>query len=107
MSTEKNFIRGQQTFGFPCMVLIPMIIVFLFGMEQSKNGKTSAKDFVKENENMWLCDLEEAVKDLRKRYPNTVFEKVVPCYSGLAFFTTYNTIIYWSSKGVFEEREIS
>ena len=48
---------------------------------------------------MWLCDLEKAVKDLRKLCPTYVFEKVVPAGSGIAFYTTHFSKVLWCSDG--------
>jgi hypothetical protein len=54
---------------------------------------------------MWLCDLQLAVKAVRAFMPYAVFEKVVPCADGgIAFYTTYESIIKWYTDGRVEER---
>lgn len=55
---------------------------------------------------MWLVDLELAVKKVREKFPCSVMEKILPCADGgIAFYTSYFTIIKWFPDGRVEERK--
>jgi hypothetical protein len=45
---------------------------------------------------MWLCDLEKAVRELRDLCPNYVFTKVAPAGTGIVFYTTHFSRVFWS-----------
>ena len=56
---------------------------------------------------MWLCDLEVAVKRVREMFPFSILEKITPCADGgIAFYTTYFTIIKWFPNGEVRERKM-
>lgn len=49
---------------------------------------------------MWLCDLEKAIKDMRKFFPNgCVFEKIIPSGQGIRFLLSDYSVIYWYNDG--------
>ena len=55
---------------------------------------------------MWLQDLEMAVSALRTKFPCSVIEQITPCADGgIAFRTSYYTIIKWYPDGRVEERK--
>ena len=49
---------------------------------------------------MWLCDLEKAIKDMREIFPDgCVFDKIIPAGSGISFFLSDYSKIYWYEDG--------
>lgn len=54
---------------------------------------------------MWLCDLQIAVQELHQVCPDYVFTEVVPAGSGIAFYTTHHSRVFWSQDGNIFERD--
>lgn len=49
---------------------------------------------------MWLCDLEKAIKDMRELFPDgCVFYKIIPGGSGICFFVSDWSKVYWYTDG--------
>lgn len=53
---------------------------------------------------MWLCDLEKAIRELRDLNLNYVITKVAPAGSGIVFYTTHFTRVFWCDGGQILER---
>ena len=53
---------------------------------------------------MWLDDLDLAITALHEVCPTYVFTKIVPCYSGISFYTSHFSLVSWCKGGMICER---
>ena len=48
---------------------------------------------------MWLNDIQKAIKDLQEICPDYIFTKITPAGSGIVFYTTYFSRVFWCDGG--------